>query len=323
MKMIFLPYKKMIYFILIPVFIIIFCAFFYSISRLVLKKTQTIVTMSSSIKNYKILQVDTDGNEKKDTITIDIDEKNKEYKIEILNDENKKFLLFPNNELNIKAFYTQWWPLKITIADINKDNIPEIIIQLSRSTQAVSLYIFRWDGKKYTAFLSGSYEGIILEDLTQDKIPEIILEENIPGKGEKYNIFTWKQNCFSSINNYSYTAIKGYDKIKAIIKILSSPYEEEFYSKNYLKYYFSDKWIQSEKNIDSLKAFTNNIIGIQLEDYICDSIKDKNLYLWKLRYVVFRKYGTNIKIENYLINVETQLSTKNEYKISNFEFILE
>ncbi|HBM80778.1 MAG TPA: hypothetical protein DD426_08070, partial [Clostridiaceae bacterium] len=62
MKMIFLSYRKISYAIISTFFIIINILLFYSIIRLPELKESSITALSSTVKSYRTLYADTDGN---------------------------------------------------------------------------------------------------------------------------------------------------------------------------------------------------------------------------------------------------------------------
>jgi archaellum component FlaF (FlaF/FlaG flagellin family) len=80
--------------ILTSFFVLTLGILYYSSVRLFNRKTPTIFTTSSTVKSYKTIHIDTNGNGKKDTMNINIDYNKKEYSIEIINDNGKRYSLF-------------------------------------------------------------------------------------------------------------------------------------------------------------------------------------------------------------------------------------
>lgn len=324
MKILFFAYKKFSSLIVFSFFIIILTVICISALRL-LVVPDTIFTMSSTIKTYKTINIDTDGNGRKDIIDINIDEAKKEYIVSITNDRGKKFML-PSDSKESIGPYVPYWPLKITIADINIDKIPEIIIQVSDTTHDFPLNIFRWNGKKYSNVLSGNYDGIAIADLTGDRVPDIIVEKTIPGTGEVYSTFTWMAGSYRKINTDMKSSVRGYDNIQTVIKFLSSPFEKEFASSDVFRRCFSEEWQKDAKNMEYLNNFSKDIVGIQLKDYIGEEVKYDNgkdrADSWRLRYIVFRKFGSEVKLENYTAQIITEKSTKPpfDYRIKDITF---
>lgn len=326
--MMFISYKKLNYIILSSFLVIVILVLTYSATQLsITKQSDTIFTMSSTVKTYKTLSVDTDGNGWKDTVTVKIDDEKKEYIIEVTSDCNKKYMIEPASDSDGLGSFVQWWPLQITVADINMDKTPEIITQVSKSSDNSPLYIFRWDGRGYKCILSGSFEGLTIADVTGDGIPEVITEERIPGTGESYAVYQWGFNSYVRINYKLDTSIGGYDKISAVVKLLGTPFDEKLPSDKYMKNYFTDNWIRDTKNRQYLETFAKDIVGMQLQDYISEESGKKTgdkvkSYVWKLRYLVFRKYNTNIRAENYtaVIELEHIANLNGEYRINSIKF---
>lgn len=322
----FISYRKLSYFILFAFFTSMCIVLYYSVYRLIKLEDHSIFANSSTISTFRSLSIDTDGNGKKDTINISIDGSRKEYKIEIISDDNKKYILMPDPKVNISGPYVAWWPLRITVADINMDNTPEIITQLSKTTQGSASYIFRWNGKGYVELLSGQWNGISLIDVNRDNVPEVITEERIEGTGDVYSLYTWKANSYSKINFEPGEISRGYDKIKYLTQILNSPLEGKAFPIKQLNQYFTEEWISNVKNIEYLSSFSKGIVGMQLQDYISEELESKSnspgSVRWKLRYIVFRKFGSEVKAENYRAEIETEKSqnANSTYKIKNIKF---
>lgn len=329
MRILFISYRKLSFAILLTFLAIVTVVILYfSLVLSGTNETGTIFTASSIVKAYKTLETDTNGNGKKDTITVKIDEINKEYSIEVLNDNNKKFMLLPAPGSKVFGFYSELDPMKIAIADINMDRISEIIMQIPKSAYNAALYIFRWDGREYENILSGPYEGISIADVTGDDIPEVIAEENIPGIGETYTAYLWVVKAYNKINFKLDTTARGYDKIRDMMKMIGTPFQEKFPSSLNLSQYFTDDWIRDTKNSEYLKNFSKDIVGIELKDYINEDQgkeieKAPSLSTWNLRYLIFRKYDTRIKAESYnaQIVVEKAEGSHKNYKIKSIKFI--
>lgn len=326
MRLFYIKHNKLNGLIISSFFIVLTVIFFYSVMR-IFSSSKTILTSSSIIKNYKSISVDADGNGKNDIVDISIDSQNKEYKIEITNDSGKKYILSLDSKSLSVGPYVPWWPLKISIADINMDKIPEIIVQTYKSASTPSLNIFRWNGSEYRSVLSGDYDGIIIADIDNDNIPEVIAEENIAGYGKVHTCYGWSLRAYRKVNTYLDTSFGGYDKIHEVIKFVSAPFDDKIPAGDILKKYFTDGWMKESKNAEYLRNFSKDIIGMQLQDYLGEEIQEDNnrikCYRWKLRYIAFRKFGTELKLESYTAQIETEMvkNSPKQYKIRSMVFI--
>lgn len=323
-KFIFISYKKLNYLILFSFFSVVIFILGYSFIRLI-APSHSILTYSSIIKNYKSFNIDTDGNGRNDIMDISIDTATKEYRVEIISDSGKKFILSPGSNTTSIGPYVPWWPLKVTVADINMDSVPEIITQVSKSAGTPPLYIFRWNGREYKCVLSGLYEGINIADTDGDGIPEIICTEKVPGTGEVYTTHFWAARSYRKTNTQLNSSLRGYDKIQSVIRYMSSPFDKKLPESDELHLYFTDSFINENKNIDYLNNFSRDVIGIQLQDYIGEELSPGSgnpvRDLWRLRYIVFRKYGTEVRLENYTAEIETEQSEgSGQYKIKSMSF---
>ncbi|KPU46053.1 hypothetical protein OXPF_05340 [Oxobacter pfennigii] len=323
----FISYRRLSYFILLTFFCLMISFFYDSVLRLSESKSPTIFTMSSIIDTYRSISIDTNGNGKKDIINIYIDNKKKEYSIEILNDDGTRHNISKSPEAKTFGHYISWWPLKVTVADINIDNMPEIIFQLSEANDSNLSYIFRWDGRRYSNVLSGSFMGIYLLDVNKDSIPEVVTEEKASGREDAYSAYTWSAENYSKVNTDLDIIPRGYDKVKVLIDMLNTSYDDKTYDLEVLRTCFTDDWLNNSKNILYLKSFAKDILSIQLQDYIGeDKVPDvKNnpkAVRWELRLIVFRKSGAEIKVENYIAEIETQvsISSGNTHKIDTIKF---
>lgn len=323
----FISYRKLSYFILVSFLSVMMVFLYYSVIRVNEVKMPTIFTMCSIIKTYTSISIDTNGNGKKDIINISVDDVKKEYRIEILNDDNKVHVLMPDPGVKAIGPYVPWWPLQITIADINMDGIGEILVQLSRTNASGLSYIFRWNGKQYSKILSGSWRGISLNDVTGDRVPEIITEDQIPGTGEIYNVYSWVLNSYNKIYVNLNFLERGYDKIKHIINLLNNPFNEKLPDQSFLSLHFTEDWLKDSKNLQYLNNFARDIAGIQLQDYLGEEPgtnhdNNGNIVVWKLRYIVFRKFGTELRVENYIAEIQTEKTGKSNlsYKIKDIKF---
>lgn len=317
----FISYRKLSHYILISFLTMILFALSYSIFRVPLIEESYVFAGSSIVSTYKSIFTDTNGNGKKDTINISIDKYKKEYIAEVINDDGKKYYLSPHSKLQSIGPYVSWCPLQITIADINMDRIPEIIMQIPKVGQPASFYIFRWNKDRYSNVLSGEWSGIYLMDVNGDRVPEIVTEGKCDGSGLILTVYSWIVKSYNKISIKLDNISRGYDRIEALMKLLSSPFDGKIPSDRFLNLYFTDDWIKKPHNLQYLNNFSRDIVGLQLQDYVGEETANE-ITRWKLRYIVFRKFDTEIRVENYTVDVITQKTggSDNSYKIKDIKF---
>ena len=79
-------------------------------------------------KLIEVIEKDTTGNKVNDKIEILADVKKQGYVVDIIQHNGETYRLKTNDKDNtFIAPYTQFWKLNMIVADVNNDNIPEII----------------------------------------------------------------------------------------------------------------------------------------------------------------------------------------------------
>ncbi|AWZ48002.1 hypothetical protein C3495_03880 [Clostridiaceae bacterium 14S0207] len=143
------------------------------------------------VDDNKIIQKDFDGDGVKDILYIKKDLESNKYYIQI-NTKNKSYQLDANKNLKTLGTYSKSWPMRITIKDLNRDNIPEIILQSGEESDAIQ-HIFSWDINDFEDILSNKNNLIGFMDLTNNKTPKIL-------SGNFYNDELYLKN-YIIINN--------------------------------------------------------------------------------------------------------------------------
>lgn len=155
------------------------------------KEDNKSTTTFNLVDNNKIIQRDFDGDGIKDILYIKKDLENNKYYIQI-NTKNKSYQLDPNKNLKTLGTCSKSWPMRITIKDLNRDNIPEIILQSGEENDAIQ-HIFSWKVNDFENILSNKNNLIGFMDLTNNKTPKIL-------SGNFYNDELYLKN-YIMINN--------------------------------------------------------------------------------------------------------------------------
>jgi hypothetical protein len=326
-KLIFISYKKLSYIILFSFLSAVAVFIFYSSARIASLNITAASAIISTVEKYRTLHIDTDGNGKKDTIAITLDSTGREYLIDIINDDGQKFSLSPKSGSRAVGQYIAWWPLQITVADINLDSMPEIITQVSGDGHEFDSCIFRWKDDGYMPVLTGSWQGISLYDIDKDMVPEIVAEEDNDGNRDTYTVYAWTREGYSRTGLKPLEDAAGYSKIKSLMRLINSPMGDKLPGPEVLSAYFTDEWLEDSRNMESLSDFTKDITGVQLQDYIGEELesgkkKGSKPVLWRLRYIIYRKTDTGITTQNCTAEVETIMTggSNKEYKIRSIRF---
>jgi hypothetical protein len=124
-----------------------------AILLIVLKSEQTL----NFVNQTRTTKADIDNDGRMDSIVTKIDEKTKEYSIEVISGNGKGYSLVPDDK-NIKTFgfYDPSWPMRVDARDIDSDGRSEIILQ-SSDDEGPILYVFDYNNSKLSKAFSGRY----------------------------------------------------------------------------------------------------------------------------------------------------------------------
>ena len=187
--------KKYIYYVL---GIIIFTI---SLTFLFLFKTSAISTFNI-VNEAKMMQADLTGDGTKDILYIKTDVN--KYYIQI-NSGDKSYYLEPSKKINTVGNYYLQWPMRLTLMDISRNNVPEIFTQASVNNKAVQ-HVFLWTGEKYEDIFSSTNNILGFVDSKNNKTPKM-LSGNI--KDGKLNLISY---IFiqDSLKSFDYNYVDNY-----------------------------------------------------------------------------------------------------------------
>jgi|GEM_PF-4820530 len=283
--------------------------------------------LPESYKLIEVIEKDTTGDNINDKIKIFADEKNQGYVVDIIQHNGKTYRLKANEKgYDFIAPYTSFWKLNMIVADVNNDNIPEIITWGSM-THENDIYFYQWNGSEYKIIFSGFYTGFMFKDITGDKIPEIVINNSLYGSGDEQIYYQWQKNHYKKIY-YELDAGMGFDKIKILLSMLNnqSPKDISLTEIEYLNDIFTKEWIADKRNIEFLNHLKSNTLSIQILEYIDDSLKydtkisDNPIEItWRIKVLIFKIDGTKIIPQEKVIQVKTKLVDIKEgnYKIND------
>lgn len=285
------------------------------------------ITLPESYKLIEVIEKDTTGDKINDKIKILADEKNQGYVVDIIQHDGKTYRLKSNEKGNaFIAPYTPFWKLNMIVADVNNDNIPEIITWGSM-THENDTYFYQWNGSAYKIIFSGFYTGFMFKDITGDKIPEIVINNSLYGSGDEQIYYQWQKNHYKKIY-YDLDAGMGFDKIKILLSMLNNQSPNDLSSTEIkdLDDIFTKEWIGDKHNIEFLNHLKSNKLSVQILKYIDDSLKyDTNItdnpieVTWRVKVLIFKLSGTKIIPQEKIIQVKTKLVDIKErnYKIND------
>jgi hypothetical protein len=284
---------------------------------------------SNTFKLIETIEKDTTGYGVNDKIKILADEKNQGYIVDITQRNGKTYTLKSSTKnYNYLAPYATFMKLNIIIADVNSDNIPEIVTWGSL-THENDIHIFQWDGFKYKIIFYGFYSGFYFKDITGDKVPELVIDNRIYGSGDESIYFQWQKDKYKKIY-YDLYAGRGFDKIKDLFGLMSNLGTNDYVFEHpeSLNDIFTEEWINNKSNINYLKEIKSKVLFTQLLDYVDEKIKwsaGANAFVieddWKIKVLIFKIGGVNVYPEERIMEIQTKLTDgkKEEYKINDIK----
>ena len=216
LKVLFLK-KKYIYYTAIAIVILILFS--------ILLLTKKSATTFSTVTNNKAIKADLTGDGVEDILYIN--KSNDKYYVQV-NTKDTSLYLKPDIKLNTVGTYSSFWPMKVTLMDINRDKIPEIFIQAQEKGVPIQ-HIFTWNNNDFKDILSSSNNVFGFMDCKNNKTPKLISENISNGKISQSNYVLINKEL-RSFNFNSNDAFLGNDSILAFIKYVqgfpsSEPYK--------------------------------------------------------------------------------------------------
>ena len=167
--------KKHIYYLSLGILLLLLSLIF------IFSKNSTAMTFSVVDQN-ELIQTDLTGDGEKDILYINSE--NSKYYVQInAKDDNsldKSIQLRPDKTLNSLGDYVDYWPMRVTIMDINRDTIPEIFIQSSQDKKSM-YHIFSWTGNDFKDIMFGKNNILGVFDTKSNRTPMFLLGNYING----------------------------------------------------------------------------------------------------------------------------------------------
>lgn len=162
-RVLFLKRKQIYYFLFI---VVIFLLFGFSV-MLKSRASYTTFTVGSHTKSYK---KDLNGDGKEDVLYITLN-KNKYY-LQV-NTENDSTYIEPNKNLPSLGNYSVYWPMRVKLVDITRDNIPEIFIQSSQNNKPIQ-HGFLYKNNDFKDIFCNYNNVLGFIDYSNNKTPKVV-----------------------------------------------------------------------------------------------------------------------------------------------------
>ncbi|OFI06101.1 hypothetical protein CLOACE_12440 [Clostridium acetireducens DSM 10703] len=272
---------------------LIIAFFIVVISFIIFKKFNISTATLNIISDNKIIKTDFTGDGIEDVLYIKTC-KNK-YHLQV-NSKNKSLYIEPNINIGTLGQYCSYWPMKITLLDIDRNTIPEIFIQSSYNNKALQ-HIFFWNGTKFQELFFSSNNILGFVDSKNNKTPKVI----------------------SGSINSNYIVFSNY--------IFNNKFEN-FYHKHTNSYMGKDSIFSLIKYIESLQNNKNNIPsnifypGLTIKNFYAleKLIEEENVYNFQdalFRDTKWNKDGSPIEIKWILNFKVTPKKIESNNKIKN------
>lgn len=284
LRVIFLK-RRTLYSILLLIILVIVISIFFAFKSF---------SPTFNIKSdYTVKKADLTGDGKEDILYIKVNDSN--YNIQI-NSQDKSYVLSPDKSTETIGNFDVNWPMRVTLMDVTKDNIPEIFTQASNQNEAI-IHVFKWYGNEFRDIFNN--KNSILGFIDTENNPKLITGSILNGKMQLKNYY-FSNNGFKLFNYENNKDSIGesivcefIDIIQHLPNIQDKNSEDIFYSKNDIK------------NLSSIKKL----------------IEENNLYVFQD--AQFRDYSRNKKGEiteiEWLLNFRG-ISNNDKSQISTYTF---
>ena len=279
------------------------------------------------VNENKIMQADLTGDGAKDILYIKTN--SDKYYIQI-NSEDKSYYLEPSKKINTVGNYYVQWPMRLTLMDISRNNVPEIFTQASVGDKASAgvtsttknsavQHVFLWNHEKFEDIFCSTNNILGFVDSKNNKTPKV-LSGNI--KDGKINLtsYIFIKNSLKSFD-YNYTDnYMGKNTITGFINLMTSfPLAELSISKELFIDNLNGNDISLLSDLSNKKSYFTFQDAV-FKDYAWDKNGNASDILWTLNFK-----GTNTsspkETKNYTIELILKLlpNTDNtsSFKISS------
>lgn len=202
---------------------LVFCvvAIFLLAINILLTRNDSISTFNP-IDESKLKKVDLTGDKKEDILYIKT-EQNKYY-IEV-NTNGINHYLEPNKKIGSIGYFYSYSPLRLSLMDISKDKIPEIVTQAYQKDSSIQ-HIFKWSDGKFVDLLFNNDNIIGFSDLGHNKVPKTI-SGSIKNDTIQFSSYILLTDKFENYDfNYS-EYFMGRDSVLSFIKYIESLPKDE------------------------------------------------------------------------------------------------
>lgn len=280
--------RKLTYFILILIFFVLLITF---------KNTSNNTVISDDILEQTV-KTDLNGDGKEDSIYIKLENEQKYHVSAVINDKN--YDLIPNKKINSLGTFSPNWPMTLNLLDLDRNNIPEIMIQSSEDNNSIQ-HLFKWTGEDFEDIFYSTNNILGIIDSNNGKTPKIISFSLTDSKEnmQKYMLLNKK------LKNISYDSIEptGLYPISNFIDIVSLNYEISELPNIFTGYISSEDLSQIWRLEKELYYYTFQ--DAFFRDISWNDKGEITICSWSLNFDKISKENNNIKSQiNFTIQLE-------------------
>lgn len=260
----------------------------------------------NSVGEGKTIKADLNGDGCEDSLTVKSNKGN--YSISI-DSGNKSYALKTREKFNSLGTYAPYWPMKVTLMDVSRDNIPEIFIQSQVEDRPIQ-HIYAWDSSTFKNIFSANSNVLGFLDCKNNRTPKILFGNNQNGTLNFYSYMMvgGKLEQFSGSASDNFI---GKDTVATFINYVQElPYSEG----NVPGSIFGDGLSGKDWSLVGKLASENNTYFFQ-DAIFMDSTWDKegnaSQIHWTLNFRGTSNTNENI-VKNYSVNVILQSMGKSD-----------
>jgi hypothetical protein len=176
---------------------------------------------SSTASSQNKYSADLNNDGKDDSIVLYTDEETDKYTVNIVISNGKGFTLEPDPTIKSLGYCKEWWSMSVSVKDVNKDNVEEVILQSADETGPI-LHIFRYDSNTNTMkrLTSGRYSMYGTMEEPSIEHPVIVLGYKL---GEEMK-FTYLDASGGKLSPYTSSAALtlGKDAISSVLTLVEN-----------------------------------------------------------------------------------------------------
>lgn len=295
---------------LVPILLLLLVFGYFKISFIA---NSTVINTAGKAIIQQTLKSDLNGDGKKDSIYIALKENNDYHIYATINNED--YVLKPGDKIKSLGRYSLNHPMTLNLLDLDRNNIPELIIQSSEDKTTIQ-HLFKWTGEEFKNLFSSTNNIFGLLDSNNGKTPKII-SFSINNSKEDIQKYMLLNNSLKNIS-YDNLDIPGFNSILEFINIVSLDYNLSELPNIFVDYISSEDLSQLWK-LDK-DTFYYTFQDAFFIDTKWNELGELSSCNWNIRFKkILKSNETQSSQVNFSITLE---KTQEKFLITSFEYQL-